>query len=78
MNSHPLATSVATAVAERAWAQLGTHLTDEVRLRALLPGGAIEEHGRDGVLALFWGTGLTSSAPSYWPTSPATTSATGS
>ena len=53
MNTHPLATSVATAVADRALDRLGTHLTDEVRLRALLPGGAIQEHGRDAVLGWF-------------------------
>lgn len=53
MNSHPLATSVATAVADRALDRLSTHLTDEVRLRALLPGGSIEENGRDAVLARF-------------------------
>ncbi|MET0521888.1 MAG: hypothetical protein ABW156_07910, partial [Jiangellaceae bacterium] len=53
MNTHPLATSVATAVADRALDRLGTHLTDEIRLRALLPGGPIEEHGRDAVLARF-------------------------
>jgi SnoaL-like domain len=53
MNSHPLATSVATAVADRAPDRLGSHLTDEIRLRALLPGGPIEEHGRDAVLARF-------------------------
>ena len=33
--------------------RLGTQLTDEIRLRALLPGGSIEEHGRDAVLARF-------------------------
>ena len=53
MNNHPLASSVATAVADRALERLGTHLTDEIRLRALLPGGSIEEHGRDAVLARF-------------------------
>ena len=53
MNNHPLATSVATAVADRALDRLGTHLTNEIRLRALLPGGSIEEHGRDAVLARF-------------------------
>jgi SnoaL-like domain len=53
MNTHPLATSVATAVADRALDRLGTHLTDEIRLRALLPDGPIEEHGRDAVLARF-------------------------
>jgi hypothetical protein len=53
MNNHPLATSVATAVADRALDRLGTHLTDQIRLRALLPGGSIEENGRDAVLARF-------------------------
>ena len=53
MNTHPLATSVAAAVADRALDRLGTQLTDEIRLRALLPGGPIEEHGRDAVLARF-------------------------
>ena len=53
VNNHPLASSVATAVADRALDRLGTHLTDEIRLRALLPGGSIEEHGRDAVLARF-------------------------
>jgi len=53
VNHHPLATSVATAVADRALDRLGTHLTEEIRLRALLPGGSIEEHGRDAVLARF-------------------------
>ena len=53
MSIHPLATTVATAVADRALDRLGEHLTDDVRLRALLPGGTIEEHGRDAVLARF-------------------------
>lgn len=53
MIKHPLATSVATAVADRALDRLGTHLADEIRLRALLPGGSIEEHGREAVLARF-------------------------
>ena len=53
MKDHPLATSVATAVADRALERLGSHLTDEVRLRAMLPGGPIEEHGRNAVLARF-------------------------
>ena len=53
MNNHPLASSDATAVADRALDRLGTHLTDEIRLRALTPGGSIEEHGRDAVLARF-------------------------
>ncbi len=53
MNTHPLATSVATAVADRALDRLSDHLTDEIRLRALLPGGSIEENGREAVLARF-------------------------
>jgi hypothetical protein len=53
MKTHPLATSVAAAVADRALDRLGKHLTDEIRLRALLPGGPIEEHGRDAVLGRF-------------------------
>ena len=50
MNKHPLATSVATAVADRALDRLSTHLTDEIRLRALLPGGSIEDDVGDRVL----------------------------
>ncbi|HEU5037759.1 MAG TPA: hypothetical protein VFT70_12195 [Nocardioides sp.] len=53
MNTHPLATTVATAVADRCPERLGACLDDAVRLRALLPGGPIEEHGRDAVLARF-------------------------
>src|SRR3954454_24183552 len=53
MNTPPLATAVATAVADRALERLRAHLRDEVRLRALLPGGHVEEHGRDVVLARF-------------------------
>jgi SnoaL-like protein len=53
MKTHPLATSVATAVADRALDRLGTQLAEEIRLRALLPGGGIEAHGREEVLACF-------------------------
>lgn len=53
MIQHPLATSVATAVADRSLDRLSAHLSDEVRLRALLPAGQIEENGRDAVLARF-------------------------
>ena len=53
MNSHPLATAIATAVAERDRVRLAAAVTDTVRLRALLPGGPIEEHGRDAVVARF-------------------------
>ena len=55
MNPHPLATAVAAAVADRDSTQLATTVTDTVRLRALLPGGPIEEHGRDAVVARFGG-----------------------
>ena len=59
MNEHPLATALATAVAGRDSVQLAAAVTDTVRLRALLPGGPIEEHGRDAVVARFggWFTG---------------------
>lgn len=53
MKQHALASSLATAVADRALDRLGAQLMDGVRLRALLPGGSIEELGRDAVLARF-------------------------
>ena len=53
MNSHPLATAMAAAVVGRDSGQLAAAVTDTVRLRALLPGGPIEEHGRDAVVARF-------------------------
>lgn len=53
MKTHPLATSVAAAVADRAFDRLGAHLSDEIRLRALLPGGGIEATGREAVLSWF-------------------------
>jgi hypothetical protein len=53
MNFDPRATALATAVAGRDRIRLGEQLTDDVRLRALLPGGPLEEHGRDAVLAKF-------------------------
>src|SRR5262245_3676642 len=53
MKSDTRATAIATAVADRSLGALGTQLTDEIRLRALLPGGAIEEYGRAAVLARF-------------------------
>jgi len=51
MNEHPQATAIAVAVAGRDSVQLAAAVTDTVRLRALLPGGPIEEHGRDAVVA---------------------------
>jgi hypothetical protein len=60
MNEHPLATAIAAAVAGRDSAGLAAAVTGTVRLRALLPGGPIEAHGRDAVLARFgaWFAGL--------------------
>jgi hypothetical protein len=60
MISHPLATAVAAAVADRDSSRLAAAVTDNVRLRALLPGGPIEEHGRVAVVARFggWFAGL--------------------
>ncbi len=60
MNNHPLATAIAAAVAGRGSVQLAAAVTDTVRLRALLPGGPIEEHGRDAVIARFreWFAGM--------------------
>jgi hypothetical protein len=50
MNEHPQATAMAAAVAERDTVQLAAAVTDNVRLRALLPGGPIEENGREAVV----------------------------
>ena len=53
MKEHPQAAAIAAAVAGRDSAQLAAALTGTVRLRALLPGGTVEEHGRDAVVARF-------------------------
>ena len=57
MHHDPTATaaaaSIGTAVAGRDREQLAAAFTDTVRLRALLPGGPVESHGRDAVLARF-------------------------
>ena len=53
MNAHPHATAIAAAVADRDPRRLAAAVTDTVRLRALLPGGPIEEHGRAAVVARF-------------------------
>ena len=53
MKEHPQATAIAAAVADRDCVRLAAAVTDTVRLRALLPGGPIEEHGRDAVVARF-------------------------
>jgi hypothetical protein len=60
MNTHPQAAAIAAAVAGRDSSQLAAAVTDTVRLRALLPGGPVEEHGRDAVVARFggWFAGL--------------------
>jgi len=55
MNEHPQAAAIAAAVAARDSNQLAAAVTDTVRLRALLPGGPVEEHGRDAVVARFGG-----------------------
>ena len=55
MQQHPRATSIAVAVAGRDGGRLGATLTDTVRLRALLPGGPVESHGRAAVVARFAG-----------------------
>ncbi len=49
------ATAIAVAVAGRDGERLAAALTDTVRLRALLPGGPVESHGRDAVVARFAG-----------------------
>lgn len=53
MQSHPVATTMATAVGGRDPRRLAPLLTESVRLRALLPGGPVEVHGRDAVAARF-------------------------
>jgi hypothetical protein len=53
MKPSSLAATLAANVADRDIARLAAAVTDTVRLRALLPGGAIEEHGRDAVAARF-------------------------
>ena len=60
MNEHPLAMAIAAAVAGRDSVRLAAAVTGTVRLRALLPGGPIQEHGRDAVVARFsgWFAGL--------------------
>jgi hypothetical protein len=55
MQQHPRATSIAVAVAGRDGGPLGAALTETVRLRALLPGGPVESHGRAAVVARFAG-----------------------
>jgi hypothetical protein len=47
------AAEIAAVVAGRDRQQLAAALTETVRLRALLPGGAVEAHGREDVAACF-------------------------
>ncbi|MFC6288051.1 nuclear transport factor 2 family protein [Nocardioides sp. GCM10027113] len=53
MKTDPRATSLATLVADRDLEELGRRLTADVRVRAMLPGGPVEQHGRDEVLRKF-------------------------
>jgi ketosteroid isomerase-like protein len=66
MRQHPATGAVTDEVAERAAdfaaavagrdrQRLAAALTETVRLRALLPGGPVEVHGRDDVAARFHG-----------------------
>ena len=54
-NATSTAASIGAAVAGRDREQLAAAFTDTVRLRALLPGGPVESHGRDAVLTRFAG-----------------------
>ena len=55
MQPGPIAASIAAAVACRDGRRLAAALTHTVRLRALLPGGPVESHGRDAVVSRFAG-----------------------
>ena len=55
MQHHPIAAALAAAVARRDPQELSAALTETVRLRALLPGGPVESHGREDVTARFRG-----------------------
>jgi hypothetical protein len=55
MQHHPMAAALAAAVARRDPQGLSAALTETVRLRALLPGGPVESHGRKDVTARFRG-----------------------
>ena len=77
MNEHLQATAIAAAVACWDSGQLAAAVTGTVRLRALLPGGPIEEHGRDAVVARFsrWFADMDtvdwwSRQARRWPTGP--------
>jgi len=53
MQNHPVAAAVAAIVASRDPQRLVAALTETARLRALLPGGPIQAHGREDVAACF-------------------------
>src|SRR3954451_5210848 len=53
MENHPFATAVATMIAGRDPRPLKATLTETARLRALLPGGTIQAHGREDVADCF-------------------------
>lgn len=55
MQHHRIAATVGSAVARRDAQRLAAELTETVRLRALLPGGPVESHGRADVVARFCG-----------------------
>jgi hypothetical protein len=55
MENHPVAAAVAATVASRDFPRLAAMLTATARLRALLPGGPIQDHGREDVAARFHG-----------------------
>ena len=55
MQHHPVAADIAALVAGRDPRRLAPVLTETARLRALLPGGPIQAHGRDNVAACFHG-----------------------
>jgi hypothetical protein len=55
MEDHPVAAAVATIVVGRDRQRLAAALTETARLRALLPGGPIQDHGREDVAARFHG-----------------------
>ena len=55
MENHPVAAALAAIVAGREPQRLIAALTETARLRALLPGGPIQAHGRDNVAACFHG-----------------------
>lgn len=55
MQYHPVAAEVGALVAARDPERLAPVLTETARLRALLPGGPIEVHGREEVADRFHG-----------------------